>query len=169
MVAGTSTGSIMAAGLSMPVVSMVNGKIELSKTVPQYFADEIIDIYRNDNDKIFDKHPIGMAVIIMLIALSFPIFIYFGFFYGRALFDNKYKYEQFEAMRKELSDRLLKLNETEGEFKTFNLSSSTKQLLTTVADKFGIDNHDGVTGDVDPNTLKESAMAKLSMAINDDA
>ena len=91
MVAGTSTGSIMAAGLAMPVVHEVNGKTELSTTDPQYFADEIIDIYRNDNDKIFDKHPMGIAVILVLMALCFPLFIYFGFFYGRAIFDNKYK------------------------------------------------------------------------------
>ena len=91
MVAGTSTGSIMAAGFAMPSFKTVDGKTELSKKVPEYFADQIIDIYRNDNDKIFDKHPIGLAVILTLTFLAFPVYIYFGFFYGRAIFDNEYK------------------------------------------------------------------------------
>jgi hypothetical protein len=41
-IAGTSTGSIIAASLAMPKNESVNGKTVLSKTEPLYFADEII-------------------------------------------------------------------------------------------------------------------------------
>jgi hypothetical protein len=93
MISGTSTGSIMAAGFSMPKSSTLNGEVVLSDKVPGYFAKEIIDIYRNDNSKIFDKHPITTSVIMFLSVLLFPLFIYFGVLYGRAIFDNKFKQE----------------------------------------------------------------------------
>ena len=94
MISGTSTGSIMAAGFSMPKKShTVHGEVVLSKNVPGYFAKEIIDIYRNDNNKIFDKHPVTTSVIMFLSVLLFPLFIYFGVLYGRAIFDNKFKLE----------------------------------------------------------------------------
>lgn len=41
-IAGTSTGSIIAASLAMPKNETVNGKVQLSKREPLYFADEII-------------------------------------------------------------------------------------------------------------------------------
>lgn len=68
-------------------------------------------------------------------------------------------------MRKVLADRLLRLNEYEGDFRRITISGSTKQLLTQAADQFGIE---GVTGDVDSNTQKEFALSRLSYAINDD-
>lgn len=82
MIAGTSTGSIIAASLAMPNNVTVNGKVELSKTDPLYFADEIIAIYRNDNDKIFDKNQFSVGWVIAFNILTFPVFVYMGFRLG---------------------------------------------------------------------------------------
>lgn len=79
MTAGTSTGSIIAAALSMPAtVKDANGQDTLSKTIPQFWADDIVEIYRNDNDKIFDKNEFSRVYLIVIIICVVPLFIYFG-------------------------------------------------------------------------------------------
>jgi len=99
LIAGTSTGSIIAASLAMPKNVTVNGEVELSKTEPLYFADEIIKIYRNDNDKIFDKNQFSIAWVIVFNVLTFPLFVYMGFRLGVRKFDNPAKLHQFDVIR----------------------------------------------------------------------
>lgn len=92
MIAGTSTGSIIAASLAMPKNSTDNqGKVILSKTEPKFFAPEIIDIYRNDNDKIFDKNQFSIAWVIVFNVITFPLMVWLGFRYGNKKFDNPAK------------------------------------------------------------------------------
>ena len=103
-IAGTSTGSIIAASLAMPKNESVNGKTVLSKTEPLYFADEIIQIYRNDNDKIFDKNQFSIGWVIAFNVITFPLFVYLGFYFGKLKFDNEQKINQFEIIRKKIED-----------------------------------------------------------------
>lgn len=87
MTAGTSTGSIIAASLAMP--KTVDG--ELSKTEPKFWAADIIDIYRNKNDQIFDSTALNMGWIYLICAISLPVFCYLGFYIGKKRFDSEAK------------------------------------------------------------------------------
>ena len=88
MSAGTSTGSIIAASLSMPA-NETDGS--LSKTTPKFWAKDIIDIYRNDNDKIFDKNQFSTIWLVLINFFTAPLFIYAGYVYGIKKFDNAKK------------------------------------------------------------------------------
>ena len=58
MICGTSSGGILAAGLSVPIESFSN--------TPKYKAYELLNLYVNESDKIFEKNNTIMSNI------SFP-------------------------------------------------------------------------------------------------
>lgn len=116
MIAGTSTGSIIAASLAMPKNETINGETRLSKNVPKFFADDIIEIYRNDNDKIFDKNQFSTLWVVLFNVLTFPLFVYFGYYWGTKKFDNDEKMHQFRSLRRQVED--LQIQPSEPAFNT---------------------------------------------------
>ena len=107
MTAGTSTGSIIAAALSMP--SFENG--QLSDHVPKFWANDIIKIYREDNDKIFDKNSFSIVWLVVICFLMTPLFTYLGYKYGSLRYDNDLKVKQFEVIQNHIAELQQKLNE----------------------------------------------------------
>lgn len=106
MTAGTSTGSIIAAALSMPAtVQDANGHDTLSKTIPKFWADDIVEIYKNDNDKIFDKNEFNPIYLLIIVIIVVPLFIFFGHKRGEKKFDNDQKRRQFNAIREKIEQR----------------------------------------------------------------
>ncbi|RIB26983.1 hypothetical protein C2G38_2138039 [Gigaspora rosea] len=58
MIAGTSTGGIIAAGLSAPQFKPINettDEYEYSNLVPIFSASELLNIYKNESNKLFSK------------------------------------------------------------------------------------------------------------------
>ena len=100
MTAGTSTGSIISAGLSYPI-STDNS---VNKQTPKYFAKEVIEVYSTKGEQIF-KESEGYST--GLLTLFFFIFVFFwgGIFYclGVYFYDNPStwrKFNEWEAMIK---------------------------------------------------------------------
>lgn len=126
MTAGTSTGSIIAAALSMPATEKdSDGNEKLSTTRPQFWADDIVEIYRNDNDKIFDKNEFNQVYLIIIVLFVVPLFIFFGHQRGEKKFDNDKKLRQFIAIREKIEHRQRRMAEGINSSET-DLGSSTK-------------------------------------------
>ena len=93
MTSGTSTGSIISAGLSYPIGT--SNSVE--KQTPKYFAKEVIEVYSTKGEQIF-KESEGYST--GFLTLWFFIFVFFigGIFYfiGRYYYDNPKTWQQFE-------------------------------------------------------------------------
>jgi len=84
--AGTSTGSIIAAGLAMPNKKSAEDPVDCiadpATCQPKYFADDLIKIYSEQGDKIFQKYRmnplIGVACTILALTIFTGIFYYLG-------------------------------------------------------------------------------------------
>lgn len=81
MTAGTSTGSIISAGLSFPKGNSTN--------FPKYFADDVIEIYTKNGDKIFSKSE-GSELWVQVVIFIIHVLIWgvVFFFIGRHRYDN---------------------------------------------------------------------------------
>jgi len=82
--AGTSTASIIAAGLAMPNKTDINQTIDCSKTLcePKFFADDLIKIYSEKGHIIFQKYAMSglntfISMMLILIVLV-SVFYYLG-------------------------------------------------------------------------------------------
>ena len=82
MAAGTSTGSIIAAGLAYP--------IEKDSTTPKYFVKEVIEIYSTKGDQIFSESE-GTSTFVQILVFFLFVFIWGGLFYwiGKQTYDNE--------------------------------------------------------------------------------
>jgi len=80
MTAGTSTGSILAAGLATPMKDNASS--------PAYYSKELIDIYSTKGDLIFEKQSLstGLAVFWFLVFVS--VFGAVFYFCGKKRYDN---------------------------------------------------------------------------------
>ncbi len=74
MTAGTSTGSIIAAGLSCPSKS--------SSHIPGYFANDLLDIYVQKKEKIFAYNGYNIAEKMFFIVFLTIILGSSGYFIG---------------------------------------------------------------------------------------
>ncbi len=80
MTAGTSTGSIIAAGMAMPK-PLANGS--LSKTEPKFWAEDIIKIYTSKGDQIFDSTKMEILPVIEITIVCIIFFALVGYCCGK--------------------------------------------------------------------------------------
>jgi len=110
MTAGTSTGSILAAGFAYPDPSNtaltnqnLNKKVDGTFIKPGFFAKELIDIYSKEAHLIFVKRTLGwilpVSVIVCLI-----LFGYGGYELGVHFYDNPRTIASFRDLRKVISN-----------------------------------------------------------------
>lgn len=96
MTAGTSTGSIIAAGLTYP-----NDDTEGNEWIPKYWAKDITEVYSKQGDQIFKaKEGMSVGLEVVLIIIYLIIFAAIGYFFGRRWFDNPERDKLFENMQK---------------------------------------------------------------------
>lgn len=101
MTAGTSTGSIISAGLSYPL-----GDSEEERHIPKFFAKEVVDIYVNNGDMIFSKSEGASDLIKVLIFLVFvAVWGVLFFFIGRHYYDNPKVIKEFKKMNSLITDK----------------------------------------------------------------
>ena len=91
MIAGTSIGSIIAGSLVMPANTTINGKVEYSKHVPALWADDMLDMFNNRIDSILEARRYSPELILLFNAITIPVFVYFGYYYGWKAFSNNEK------------------------------------------------------------------------------
>ena len=89
MTAGTSTGSILAAGLVYP------NKDRMEEKEPKFFADDLLKIYSERGGEIFVKSSLSGFISFVYLVLYVAIFGVIGFFVGRQWFDNPKMYQSF--------------------------------------------------------------------------
>jgi len=92
MMAGTSTGSIIAAGLSYPQ--------EHTAQTPKFYADDIKEIYTKEGDRIFRKSQ-GLHYLAQL-GLFLAILVIFGvvsYFLGRYSYDNPRVLQRYDELK----------------------------------------------------------------------
>jgi hypothetical protein len=115
MTAGTSTGSILAAGLAYPDVKLYNTseaipEDKLTKrngkvyTQPGFFADGLIDIYAKMGDKIFVPNTLGFGWDLLWFVVFVGVFGAAGWFLGIHWFENEDEIEALRDLRKVISN-----------------------------------------------------------------
>lgn len=97
MTAGTSTGSIIAAGLAYP-----KSKEEMKS--PGFNSDLILDLYKNKGDQIFVKKTLSGLVKMIIGAVIIFCFAAFGFGLGNYWYDNVEVELSFIEMEDAISD-----------------------------------------------------------------
>lgn len=98
LVAGTSTGSIIAAGLTYP---RDDAGHELNEWIPKFWGKDLTEIYSKNGDKIFkDMEGINPVLEVFLILLYLVVFGAIGFYFGRRWFDNPEREKLFDNMQK---------------------------------------------------------------------
>ena len=97
-VAGTSTGSIIAAGLTYPKDDDAS---EGNEWIPKYWAKDITEVYSKQGDKIFKKKE-GMNPVLefFLVLIYLIIFAGIGYYFGRRWFDNPERDKLYDNMQK---------------------------------------------------------------------
>ena len=112
MVAGTSTGSILAAGLAYPDVNntkLVNQNINKSyqpeKTFikPAFFASKLIEIYSKQGDQIFVSRYLGWVLPVSIV-LTLLVFGSIGYKLGVHFYDNPKTEKSFKDLSKAISN-----------------------------------------------------------------
>lgn len=101
MTAGTSTGSIISAGLSYPL-----GDSPEDSQTPKYFAKEIIEIYTKNGDLIFSKsegasnYEQGIIFILHVMIWGFVFYLV-----GRFYYDNPQVLKDFDKINAVISNK----------------------------------------------------------------
>ena len=80
MMAGTSTGSIIAAALAYPHPD--------DPTIPKYFMQEIMDIYTIENKKIFVPHGTSYSAYFIITMFIIGTCTFVGYYDGKRRYDN---------------------------------------------------------------------------------
>jgi hypothetical protein len=115
MTAGTSTGSILAAGLAYPNATYYNltaeeqaaNKVEVNGQVythPGFFADELIDIYAVKGGEIFVSNSLSAFWVFLWFTLFVGANGLVGFGIGCYLYDNESVTGSFRSLRKAVSN-----------------------------------------------------------------
>ena len=84
MTAGTSTGSILAAGLAYPTPG--------DKSQPMYFGDELLEIYTTQGNRIFTKKTLSGVATTISFFIILGVVSGSGYFYGTRIYDNEEEY-----------------------------------------------------------------------------
>lgn len=98
MTAGTSTGSIIAAGLAYP------NNTETAPDTPSFNSDKIMDLYQNKGDQIFVKKQISGVYKLIIGIFLILVFAAFGFALGNHWYDNPEVELSFLEMEQAISD-----------------------------------------------------------------
>lgn len=94
MTAGTSTGSILAAGLAAPRPD--------NETDPALFSDELIDIYSTKGDLIFEKQALKSHEVVFWFFVFTGLFGYLFWRLGNYKFDNTEEMEELQELEAKL-------------------------------------------------------------------
>lgn len=97
MTAGTSTGSIIAAGLAYPDVN------HTAEKQPGFFATDLLKIYSERGDEIFVKKELSFFNKSFWLIWFTSIFGSLSFFLGQYIYDNQDVYDSFQDMRNNIS------------------------------------------------------------------
>jgi hypothetical protein len=97
MTAGTSTGSIIAAGLACPKEKGVD-------LTPKFNSTTLLDLYTTKGDQIFVKKTIGPIVNFIVGIFIIIGFAIFGFALGNHIYDNPEVELSFLEMEQAISD-----------------------------------------------------------------
>lgn len=110
MTAGTSTGSILAAGLAYPDVNNpknlnqnINTNLKEPYLKPGFFATDLIKIYSTRGGEIFVWRTLGWETPVLIIVLL-TLFGLLGYYIGRKRYDDPQTIESFKDLRKALSN-----------------------------------------------------------------
>ena len=98
MTAGTSTGSIISAGLSFPR--------EDEKDKPKYYMDDLLKIYSTLGDQIFQKNELSPGVSFFWVVLFLSLFGGIGYYIGRRNYDNPDVENQFEVIEGHIKEAI---------------------------------------------------------------
>jgi hypothetical protein len=113
MTAGTSTGSILAAGLAYPdnrlylnksatvTETKRNGKVY---TQPRFFAKDLIDIYAVMGGQIFVPNTLGFGWDLLWFVVFIGAFAVGGWFLGIYMFENPEEKAAYKALRDVISN-----------------------------------------------------------------
>jgi len=83
MTAGTSTGSILAAGLAYPDLNNMETK------KPAFFADDLLKIYAERGGEIFVKKSLNWLITAGIIIILIVVFGSLSYIAGNYIYDNK--------------------------------------------------------------------------------
>lgn len=123
MVAGTSTGSILAAGLTYPD----KNRMDIKK--PKFFAEHILDIYMNRAGEIFVRTSITYYYRVFFVVIFVFIFTFIGYIVGMMLYDSPQTWKSFanmkSAIRKSKDDFIRRMVEKSRDKKTANPPNNT--------------------------------------------
>mmetsp|Transcript_4126 Transcript_4126/g.6984 ORF Transcript_4126/g.6984 Transcript_4126/m.6984 type:complete len:154 (-) Transcript_4126:961-1422(-) len=116
MTAGTSTGSILAAGLAYP-----SKDSEVANT-PGFFAADLLSIYSERGGEIFKKKVLGWGSFIFWLLAFTGALGYSGWLLGAHLYDNEEVEDAFEDARRQIKNTKRKLKGKEQKYTEFRLS-----------------------------------------------
>jgi len=99
--AGTSTGSIIAAGLAMPLKADVTQTVDCSTGLckPKFFADDLIKIYSEKGHIIFKRYAMSGLNVFLWLLLFLISFTALFYYLGTRKYDSKEVKEQLKEMQ----------------------------------------------------------------------
>lgn len=98
MTAGTSTGSILAAGLAYP------NENRIAEKEPKFFANDLLKIYSERGNEIFVKKTLGGGAAFFYLLCYLVVFGGLSWWLGSYLYDNKKVEESLVEMQHLISN-----------------------------------------------------------------
>lgn len=109
MTAGTSTGSILAAGLAYPEdrSDLYPNDIKKGETTdtPRFYGDDLLKIYETKRYDIFQKKSVHWYFWLFWILVFVGLKSYLGWYFGLMYFDNPKRHECYGKMVKQLENK----------------------------------------------------------------
>ena len=102
MISGTSTGSMLASGLSVEKPGAP--QLSTGQKQPMFYGQEMVDFYKSNAVKIFQRNYLGTAKVVFIWTIIFAIFGFLFYFIGHRKYTNP---EKIKA-QKEMHEFLLK-------------------------------------------------------------
>jgi len=98
MLAGTSTGSLLATGLS------IRKSVKDGIDQPLYWAPDALDIYTNGADEIFKGNGLKFWLYLLITLGIILVFIYPYYFCAMKRYNNPGKFKNFQRMREYIEE-----------------------------------------------------------------
>lgn len=96
LMAGTSTGSIISAALAYPLPEDKNKSA--AEQMPQYFMQDILDIYTKEGNRIFVSYSHGFFNNFLIFLFFVCSCAAFGWYRGKSRFDNENEKKEMQVM-----------------------------------------------------------------------